>query len=84
MNIIRRHLQSIAQYTLRRPCRIVSRLISDNEDRRLGAFERLLLRTHLAVCHDCPRYQRQVRLMSAAMGHWRAYGDGACERRDVS
>lgn len=58
---------------LNRNCREVTRLVLAGEDRRLGWFERLLVRSHLKVCGACPRFLRQVELMRGAMGRWRRY-----------
>jgi hypothetical protein len=58
---------------LQRNCREVTRLVLAGEDRRLGWFERLLVRSHLRVCGACPRFARQVALMREAMGRWRRY-----------
>lgn len=58
-----------------RSCREVTRLVLAGEDRRLGWFERLLVRQHLRVCAACPRFARQVALMRGAMGRWRHYAD---------
>jgi hypothetical protein len=60
---------------LQRNCREVTRLVLAGEDRRLGWFERLLVRSHLKVCQACPRFNAQLALMREAMGHWRAYSE---------
>lgn len=61
---------------LRRTCREVTRLVLAGEDRALTRGERLVVRLHMMVCRACPRFERQVRFMRAAMGRWRAYGGG--------
>jgi hypothetical protein len=58
---------------LQRSCRDVTRLVLAGEDRRLGWFERRLVRAHLRVCQACPRFTRQVELMHGAFGRWRNY-----------
>lgn len=60
---------------LSRNCRQVTALVLAGEDRRLGWFERLLVRSHLRVCRACPRFVRQVALMREALGRWRAYAE---------
>lgn len=61
---------------LDRNCRDVTRLVLAGEDRRLGWFERLLVRSHMKVCRACPKFQRQVDLMRASFGAWRRYSEG--------
>jgi hypothetical protein len=58
---------------LRRTCREVAALLVAREDRDLPALERVALRFHLAACHACPRFERQVLLMRDAMRRWRNY-----------
>ncbi len=58
---------------LDRNCREVTRLVLAAEDRRLGWFERLLVRSHMKVCAACPEFRRQVGLMRACFGAWRRY-----------
>jgi hypothetical protein len=60
---------------LGRSCREVSRLISDMQERPLGAWDRLCLRFHLSMCDNCTEYVKQVRFMSRAMGKWKSYSD---------
>ncbi len=45
------------------PCRHVSRLSSQEMDRRLGFRESLALRAHIAVCAVCREYRRQMRVL---------------------
>lgn len=58
-----------------RSCREVSRLISDMQERPLGAWDRLCLRMHLNICDTCTIYEKQVKFMSRAMGRWKSYAD---------
>ena len=60
---------------LRRTCREAARLITARLDRRLPLADRVALRLHLWACQACPGFERQVRLMSQAMGAWRRYGE---------
>jgi hypothetical protein len=68
-------LKQLKKRLLKRSCREVSRLISDMQERRLGWFDRMLLRTHLGICDNCVQYTQQVKFMRRAMGRWRNYGD---------
>jgi hypothetical protein len=56
-------------------CKEVSMLLSQAQDRRLGARERLFLQLHLLVCHGCANFRRQLALMRAAI---RRYRDEGC------
>jgi len=48
-------------------CKEASRLLSQAQDRRLGWLERAKLRTHLALCDFCTRFEEQLRFMREAM-----------------
>jgi hypothetical protein len=50
------------------------------QDRALPWVERLALRLHLAVCDACPRFERQLDVMSAAMKRWRHYSESGDHR----
>ena len=52
-------------------CKDVSRLVSQQQDAELTAWQRLTLRLHLSVCDACARFERQVRFLRTAM---RKYG----------
>ncbi|HXD06815.1 MAG TPA: zf-HC2 domain-containing protein [Burkholderiaceae bacterium] len=52
-------------------CQEAARLITAQSDRSLGPRERIVLRLHLMACDACPKFQRQVRLISEAMARWR-------------
>ena len=56
---------------LRRTCKEVAALLVAREDRALPLSEQVALRLHLAACHACPRFERQLRLMRRAFGAWR-------------
>jgi hypothetical protein len=58
---------------LQRSCRDVTRLVLAGEDRRLGWFDRQIVRAHLRVCVACPKFVKQVDLMRGAFGRWRTY-----------
>ncbi|WP_234266647.1 zf-HC2 domain-containing protein [Hydrogenophaga sp. NFH-34] len=62
-------------YPLRRTCQEATALMVAREDRDLPWAERLALRLHLAVCHACPRFERQMLTMRNAMRQWRHYSD---------
>lgn len=61
-------------------CRQSARLLSGRLDRRLTLADRMALRVHLAICKVCPVFDRQLRLMSRAMGRWRAYSEQDADR----
>ena len=48
-------------------CKDVSRLVSQQQDANLSAWQRLTLRLHLAVCVGCARFERQLRFLRSAM-----------------
>jgi hypothetical protein len=41
-------------------CKQVSVLLSDAQDRQLGALERLRLEAHLKVCRGCENFRKQL------------------------
>jgi hypothetical protein len=41
-------------------CKEVTRMVSQGLDRRLGLFERLRLRVHLAICDGCTNFKKQM------------------------
>jgi len=47
-------------------CKEVSRLVSQGLDRRLSLRERIGLRIHLAMCHGCENFSRQMRFLRRA------------------
>jgi hypothetical protein len=61
---------------LRRTCKEVAALLVAREDRELPALERVALRLHLAACHACPKFERQMLVMRQAMQRWRNYTEG--------
>ena len=60
---------------LRRTCRESGALLLSRQDRALPWVERLALRLHLMACKACPRFERQVETMEAAMKRWRRYSE---------
>jgi Putative zinc-finger len=54
-------------------CKEVAALLIAREDRPLNWGERLALRVHLAICHACPKFEKQVLTMRNAMKQWRNY-----------
>jgi len=52
-------------------CKDASRLVSRREDARLGTWDRITLRLHLAVCAACTRFEQQIRFLRAAMRKYR-------------
>ncbi len=64
---------------LRRTCKEAAALMLAREDRALALADRIALRLHLAACKACPKFERQLLLMRAALGRWRHYGDGSQE-----
>ncbi len=56
-------------------CKEVSRLLSDQRDRRLGFMERLGLRLHLAMCDACAHVAAQFRLLGKGAGELPTLGE---------
>ena len=48
-------------------CKQAAQLASQGLDRRLGFFERLALRVHLAICDGCTNFSRQAAFLRRAM-----------------
>jgi hypothetical protein len=48
-------------------CKEVSHLVSQGLDRRLGLWERLRLRLHLAICDGCTNFSRQMQFLRKAV-----------------
>ena len=48
-------------------CKEASRLVSQGLDRRLGPFERLRLRLHLALCDGCANFKKQMDFLRKAL-----------------
>jgi hypothetical protein len=56
---------------LRRTCREAAALLIAREDRALSLPDRVALKLHLMACDACPKFEKQVLTMRAAMGRWR-------------
>ena len=48
-------------------CKEATQLVSQGLDRKLGFWERVRLRVHLAICDGCTNFSKQVALMREAM-----------------
>jgi Putative zinc-finger len=48
-------------------CKDASRLVSQQQDAGLSAWQRVTLRLHLSVCAACTRFERQIHFLRAAM-----------------
>jgi hypothetical protein len=48
-------------------CKEAARLASQALDRRLGFGERVALRVHLAICHGCTNFSRQIAFLDRAV-----------------
>jgi hypothetical protein len=48
-------------------CKEVTRMVSQGLDRRLGVFERLRLRVHLAICDGCTNFKKQMDFLRQAV-----------------
>lgn len=60
---------------LRRTCKEAAALMLSRTDRTLPWGERVALRLHLMACDACPRFDRQLRIMSTAVKRWRHYAE---------
>jgi hypothetical protein len=52
-------------------CKDASRLVSRREEAPLSAWQRFVLRLHLAVCAACTRYEKQIAFLRDAMRQYR-------------
>jgi hypothetical protein len=57
-------------------CKEVSRLVSQGLDRRLSLGERIALRIHLAMCHGCENFSRQMQFLRRAAQGLSSTNDG--------
>lgn len=48
-------------------CKEATQLASQSLDRRLGFFERVSLRVHLAICTGCTNFSRQAAFLRRAV-----------------
>ena len=58
-----------------RTCKEVSMLLSQSQDRPLGMAEKLAVTLHLAICHGCANFRRQLKFLRTAARRWRDGGD---------
>ena len=47
-------------------CKDATRMMSEAQDRKLGAGERLQLEMHLALCRGCRNFRQQMEFLRAA------------------
>lgn len=66
-------MKSLSRLPLRRTCKEACALVTSRQDRVLPVADRIALRLHLMACKACPTFDRQIKLMSEAMGSWRRY-----------
>jgi Putative zinc-finger len=52
-------------------CKEASRLLSQREERRLSAAERIKLAVHLRLCDACTRFSRQLAFIREALARYR-------------
>lgn len=52
-------------------CKDVTRLCSEEQDRKLSVSERLNLRMHLAICKACTNFRVQMQFLRAATRRYR-------------
>lgn len=60
---------------LRRTCREAAALLIAREDRALSLPDNVALKLHLLACKACPKFEKQILTMRAAMDQWRNYTD---------
>jgi len=56
-------------------CREATRLMSANQERRLGLVQRLRLRAHWAICEACRNFGRQMDVLQRAMQRYARLDD---------
>lgn len=54
-----------------RNCREISELLSLAQDNKLGLFDRLGLRMHLAMCGGCSNFAKRLEILKRAMRQYR-------------
>lgn len=67
---------------LRSTCRQAAALVIAREDHVLSLPDHIALKLHLLACRDCPKFEKQVSIMRAAMGRWRRYSSPAEQAAD--
>ena len=48
-------------------CEDISFLVSQSQDRSISFAERMKIRMHLIMCHQCSRFGRQMQFIRAAI-----------------
>ena len=48
-------------------CKEASRLVSEGLDRRLGGWDRVRVRLHLAICEGCTNFKKQMLFLRKAL-----------------
>ena len=48
-------------------CKEASRLVSEGLDRRLGGWDRVRVRLHLAICEGCTNFRKQMLFLRKAL-----------------
>jgi len=48
-------------------CKEVTHLVSEGHDRRLGVWQRVRVRLHLAICNGCTNFTRQLAFLRKAV-----------------
>jgi hypothetical protein len=51
-------------------CKETTRLLSEEQDRKLGVPERLQLKMHLAFCKGCTNFRKQMRFLRDACSRY--------------
>ncbi|MDT8399861.1 MAG: hypothetical protein RQ899_14740 [Pseudomonadales bacterium] len=63
-------------------CEHVTRLSSEQQERRLSLRERLVLKLHTLMCRGCRNFDRQLPLLRQAARHYAGRRDGQHPDRD--
>lgn len=53
-------------------CKMVTHLLSESQERRLGFAERMQLAMHLAMCTGCSNYKKQIGFLRTAVRRYPA------------
>jgi len=61
-------------------CKEATHLLSEGQDRKLGAGEQLQLRLHLAMCSGCRNFRAQMDFLRAACRGFPGRGEADEER----
>ncbi|MEI7464947.1 MAG: zf-HC2 domain-containing protein [Burkholderiales bacterium] len=54
-------------------CKEVTHLLLHGMDRRAPLSERLTIRLHMMICEACPKFERQIQMLTKASARWRQY-----------